>query len=70
MNRPEPADTTTLLEGGDCAARGRASYIVRNFLAAQGRQGVSGAHAPPRTGRENPFGTRDGGRKAATGGGP
>lgn len=72
MTRPEPADPTTAGCGGDCPARGRASYIVRNSSAATGSGGVSDAHAPTPDGAEET--TRHqgapGGGEAATGGGP
>ncbi|AZK96615.1 plasmid mobilization relaxosome protein MobC [Streptomyces sp. SID5473] len=71
MTRPEPADPTTAVCGGDCPARGRASCSVRNSSAATGSGGVSDAHAPTPDGAGEPS-RHQGvpGGEAATGGGP
>ncbi|QDY78169.1 MobC family plasmid mobilization relaxosome protein [Streptomyces qinzhouensis] len=71
MTRPELADPTTTGYGGDCPARGRASYIVRNSSAATGSGGVSDAHAPtPNGAGETSRHQGAPGGEATTGGGP
>ncbi|MFG3363521.1 plasmid mobilization protein [Streptomyces sp. NPDC048156] len=46
MTLPEPVDATSDLQQDHCPARSRASCSFRNSFAAQGREGVSEAHAP------------------------